>query len=56
MAQMPSEFLDLLVSHGIGDRDVRTHSATRNSGKRAHHKPGCSRGLNPPVSSRDLAM
>ncbi len=22
----------------------------------AHHKPGCSRGLNPPVSSRDLAM
>ncbi|MHA6511813.1 ATP-binding cassette domain-containing protein [Tessaracoccus sp. Z1128] len=22
----------------------------------AHHNPGCSRGLNPPVSSSDLAM
>ncbi len=26
------------------------------AGKAAHPNPGCSRGLNPPVSSRDLAM
>ncbi|WP_112235699.1 type II toxin-antitoxin system death-on-curing family toxin [Kocuria sp. BT304] len=26
------------------------------NGYRAHPNPGCSRGLNPPVSSRDLAM
>ncbi len=24
--------------------------------KTAHHNPGCKRGLNPPVSSSDLAM
>ncbi len=34
------------------------HEVTNNGGtlKLAHHDPGCSWGLNPPVSSSDLAM
>ena len=30
--------------------------AALDAAKAAHPNPGCSRGLNPPVSSRDLAM
>jgi len=43
------------ISRGLGYVPNGSEWATR-QGKPALHDPGCSSGLNPPVSSSDLAM
>jgi len=40
----------------VRDQDVQDGVLIDAAGKPALHNPGCSRGLNPPVSSSDLAM
>lgn len=35
---------------------VQAYQSGKQIRNAAHHNPGCSRGLNPPVSSSDLAM
>jgi pSer/pThr/pTyr-binding forkhead associated (FHA) protein len=36
--------------------DLESHNGVWINSKRAHHNPGCKRGLNPPDSSSDRAM